>query len=118
MGPAPAAPPGYPQAAPGYGQLPPAPRTDSRAIVGLVLSLGSWMLCPVILAIVALVLAGQSDRAIAASGGWLEGRTINTATRWISWINIVVMILLAVVGLVILGFAVSTGSSWEDPAQF
>jgi hypothetical protein len=67
--------------------------------------------CPLITAIIALVLAGQSNRAIAASGGRLEGRSMNTATKVIAWINIVLSILalIAVVGLLI--FAATTDSS-------
>ena len=82
------------------------------------MSLASFMLCPVILAIVGLVLAGQSDRAIATSGGWLEGRTLNRATRWIAWINIVLSIV-AVLGLVVLMVVLfSAGTTLEEPPQF
>jgi uncharacterized protein involved in cysteine biosynthesis len=114
VGPPPVGPAGYAQPVAGPG----APRTDSKAIVGLVLSIASFMLCPVILAIVALVLAGQSDRAIASSGGWLEGRTLNRATRWISWINIVLSIVVVVGLIVVMVVAFSTGTTWDDPAQF
>ena len=52
---------GYPGAPPTpYGVVPASVRTDSKAIVGLVLSISSWLLCPVILAVVALVLAAGS----------------------------------------------------------
>jgi hypothetical protein len=76
-----------------------------------VLAISSWIVCPFITAIIALVLAGQSNRAIDASGGRLEGRSMNTATKVIAWINIVlsVIALIALVGLIIV--AATTDSS-------
>jgi hypothetical protein len=59
------------------------------------------VVCPVVLAVAALVVASQSNRAIDASGGRLEGRGMNTATKWIAWLNIVLMTLL-IVGSIIL----------------
>ena len=93
-------PAGYPPQ--GYQAVgyPAARQTDSKAVIGLVLAISSWLVCPLITAIIALVLAGQSNRAIDASGGRLEGRSMNTATKVIAWINIVlsVLALIAVVG--------------------
>ena len=77
--------PGYP--VPGYA-YPPAPTTSTNAVVGLVLAIVSWVVCPVIPAIVALVLARKSDLEIAASAGRVSGAGLNTATKIISWINI------------------------------
>ena len=106
--------PGY--AYPAYG----TPRqTDSKAIVALVLAISSWVVCPVITAVVALVLAGQSDRAIAASGGMLEGRSMNTATRWVAWANIVVMTLAILAAIGIAVFAISQGGIvLDESTQF
>ena len=75
--------PGYPQ--PGY---PAGPVTSQNAIIGLVLAVVSWLVCPVVPAIVALVLASKSSQEIAASGGRIGGDGLNTATRIVSWINI------------------------------
>ena len=104
-------PAGYPPQ--GYQAVgyPAARQTDSKAVIALILAISSWIVCPFITAIIALVLAGQSNRAIDASGGRLEGRSMNTATKVIAWINIVLSILalIAVVGLVI--FAATTDSS-------
>ncbi|MEX1209309.1 MAG: hypothetical protein WEA35_00395 [Candidatus Nanopelagicales bacterium] len=79
---------GYPALGyPGYA-YPPAPTTSTNAVVGLVLAIVSWVVCPVIPAIVALVLARKSDLEIAASAGRVSGAGLNTATKIISWINI------------------------------
>ena len=62
--------------------------TSTYAIVGLILSIVSWVLCPIVPAIVALVLAAKSTQEIEASGGRVDGTGLNTATRVISWLNI------------------------------
>lgn len=104
-------PAGYPPQ--GYQAVgyPAARQTDSKAVIALILAISSWIVCPVITAIVALVLAGQSNRAIDASGGQLEGRSMNTATKVIAWINIVLSVLglIALAGLLV--FAASTDST-------
>ena len=83
-------PPGYP--AQGYAYppagYPPAQTTSTNAIVGLVLAITSWIVCPIVLAIVALVLAKKSGEEIAASQGRVGGGGLNTATKILSWINI------------------------------
>lgn len=103
-------PPTYPQG--GYVSGPPQARqTDSKAVVALVLAISSWIVCPFVLAIVAIVLAGQSNRAIDASGGQLDGRSMNTATKVIAWINIALAILAIVALVAFLAFA-STSPNW------
>lgn len=76
-------PPGYP--AQGYA---PAVATSTSAIVGLVLAVTSWILCPIVLAIVALVLAKKSGDEIDASQGRVGGEGLNTATKVVAWVNI------------------------------
>lgn len=88
-------------AAPGVAPVA-GPTTSTNAIVGLVLAIVSWVVCPIIAAIVALVLAHSSDKEIKASGGTVGGAGLNTATRIIAWINIGVSI---VAGLVIAALA-------------
>jgi peptidoglycan/LPS O-acetylase OafA/YrhL len=108
-------PPGYGQnPPPGYGQAPPYgypyPQQNSQeAVIALVAALLSFVICPVIPAIVALVYAGRASRTIAASGGALGGQSMVTAAKIIAWVHLV----LVVVGvLVFLAVVVSlTGSS-------
>ena len=111
-------PAGYPQAgsaaAPAYR---PSPPTSSNAIVGLILSVISWVFCPVIPAIVALVLARLSTQEIERSNGALDGAGLNTATRIISWINIGFWAALIVgFGLLFLVFGVIAAVSSGTPA--
>ena len=112
--PAPPPPPGaYP--APGtyapapYGYAPVSPPPSPNAIIGLVLAIVSWVICPVIPAIIALVLAAKSQQEIRASQGAVGGEGLNTATRIISWINIGVWGALAVgFGIMFLFFGLIT----------
>ena len=96
----------------GYGQQPygygyggyQAQETESSAVVALVLAIASFVVCPVIPAIVALVLANNADTAIQASGGRKTGEGLTKAARIVSWINIgifvgglVLLIVLAII---------------------
>jgi len=67
--------------------------SEPLAIWALVCAIGSWVLLPVVLAIVALVLASQAKRAIAASGGATSGEGLITATRVIAWVHLIVVAL-------------------------
>jgi hypothetical protein len=90
---------GYPggyQMQPGYGYT--APQTETLAVWGLVVAILAWVACPIpfVPAVVALVLAGNAQRNIDASGGAKEGRGINTATKILAWINIGLWALIAI----------------------
>lgn len=92
----PAAYPPPPPAAypPGYGYA--TAVTSTNAIIGLILAITSWVVCPIVPAIVALVLAAKSKQEIAASQGRVEGEGYNLATRIIAWLNIGIWSLLIV----------------------
>ena len=88
-------------------------RTEGNAIAALVLSICSFIVCPLIPAVVALFLASAAKRNIDASNGALDGESLVSAAKIISWINIglcLVGIVLAVV-LIIVGVATSDSSS-------
>jgi len=107
--------PGYPPAGYPPPSYPGVVQTDTKAIVGLVLAVASWVLCPVVLAIAALVVAAQSRREIDAAGGRLEGRSLNTATRWIAWVNIVLMGLAILLGIAaLIWLAAVDPSAWDQ----
>ena len=76
-------PPGYP--APSYP--PPAP-TSTNAIVALILAVSSWIVCPIVPAIVALVFASKASKEIKASGGSIQGAGLVTGANITAWINI------------------------------
>lgn len=110
--PPPYPPAGYPGAGypPGYA-YPAATQTSQNAVVALVLAILSWVICPLIPAIVALFLAASAKREIAASGGRVSGEGLVTAAKVISWLNVgfylafgVLMLILLAVGF----FAAST----------
>ena len=101
-------PPGSPQygGQPGYQHLPPpygyaAPQTEGGAIGALVCAIGSFFVCPVILAVIALVLASNSDKKIAQSRGTLTGESLNRAARIIAWVHLGLFALLVAFGFII-----------------
>jgi len=85
--------------------------TSSNSIVVLVLSIVSWVVCPVIFAIVALVFASKADKEIAASGGRIGGGSLVLASKILSWINIGVFAALFVLGILVLLFLTIAGVS-------
>ncbi|MDP1877763.1 MAG: hypothetical protein Q8M17_09425 [Actinomycetota bacterium] len=98
----PAAPPAYPTAYPPAPAYASGPRTSSNAIVALVLAIGSWVICPIAPAIVALVFASMATKELNASGGALEGQGLVTAAKIVSWINIGFWVAIIVVGAFVL----------------
>ncbi len=76
-------PPGYG----GYSQRPPA-QTEGTAITALVLAIVSFVICPIIPAVVALFMCPGARRKIEGSGGALTGEGLVTAAKIISWVNI------------------------------
>jgi len=106
-------PPGY--GPPGYGGYGPGgQQTEGKAITALVLAIASFLLCPLIPAVVALFLAGAARRDIDASGGRLTGEGLITATRVLSWVNIA----LSVVAVALVVLAVAIGLMSTDPKLF
>jgi len=91
---------------PAYG---PMPQTSNSAIVALVLSIVSWVICPVIPAIIALVFANKADREVAASNGWVTGGGLITAAKIVSWINIGLYAAIIAIGLIFVLIAAAGG---------
>ena len=96
----------------GYGQ--PAPgtsaQTETSATVALVLAIVSFVVCPVIPAVIALFLAASATKKIRQSGGRLTGEGIAKAARIIAWVNLA---LWAVIALIVIIAAV-LGAGDED----
>ena len=92
--------------APAY---PAPPQTSGNAIVALILSIGSWVICPIIPAIVALVFASMAKKEIAAGEGRVTGQGLVTASMIVAWINIGVWGAVVVLGLLIVVIAAVAG---------
>lgn len=115
------APPAYPAAAAypaayppaGYAAAPAAPQTSSNAIISLILAIVSWAVCPIIPAIVALVLASSAAKEIEASGGRVQGAGLVTASRIVSWVNIGLWSAMLVIGAFFLVLAIVAGGMNE-----
>jgi hypothetical protein len=98
-----------PPSAPGVAPYA-TPRTDGTAIAALVLSIVSFAFCPLIAAVVALVLAHVAGNKIDASGGRLTGTGIVRAAQIISWIHIG----LATITMVVLAIVLAAADSSTD----
>lgn len=92
--------PGYP-GPPQPSYYPRPAGTEGQAIAVFVLSIASFVICPVVPAIVALALAPGARRRIAESGGRLDGHGLLTAGVVISWVHLA-MVILAVIAVVLL----------------
>ncbi|MDQ5972997.1 MAG: hypothetical protein QG661_206 [Actinomycetota bacterium] len=95
----------YPAPPPGAAYAPayaPGPKTSSNAIIALILSIASWVVCPIVPAIVALVFASMAGKEIQASGERIQGGGMVTAAKIVSWINIGFYVALIVIGAFVL----------------
>jgi hypothetical protein len=70
--------------------------TEPLAIWALVCAIGSWVLLPVILAVVALVLAGSAEEEISKAAGWKQGKGMVSAARVIAWLHLLLAALVVV----------------------
>lgn len=93
---------GTPPVSPYAGWAGPA-QTDGRAIAVLVLAICSFVVLPVIPAIVALAMAGGTLRDIEASGGRLTGESLVRAGRIVAWVHLGLVLLGILVVLVVFG---------------
>jgi hypothetical protein len=78
-------------------------------VVALVLAIASFMVCPLIPAIIALVIASQAKQEIVYSGGRVGGEGLVTAARIVAWINIAGCALLVVGVLLLIPVGMSVG---------
>ncbi|MGH9049058.1 MAG: DUF4190 domain-containing protein, partial [Acidimicrobiia bacterium] len=107
-------PPARQQPAPGYAT---APQTEGTAVAALVLAIASFVVCPLVPAIVALVLAHTAQQKIDASGGRLTGDSLNTAARIIAWIHIG-LVVVGVVAVIVVAATVGFDSNDDDDFDF
>lgn len=84
--------------------------TDGSATGALICSILSFVVCPVVLAVVGLVLASSAKKKIRASGGAIGGEGQANAATVISIINIALFVL-AFVGIIAVAILGSSSSS-------
>jgi hypothetical protein len=100
-------PPAPPGAAPEWG-TPPVPgsygppRTEGLAVAALVLAIASWIVCPIIPAVVALALSHAAGNRIDAANGRLTGNGLVRAAQIVAWIHIALVTVGAVVAAIVL----------------
>jgi hypothetical protein len=100
----------YGEPPPAYGYGSPAPRTDTKAIVALVLAVLAYTpTVPFLGAIGALFVARASRRDIQASGGALTGLSLCTWAVVLSWVHLAFLALLLPVLLLLFVLPFSFG---------
>ena len=87
------------------------PGASGNSIVALVLSITSWVVCPIVFAIVALVFAHKAEKEISASNGSVGGGAFVMASKIVAWINIGVYSAVVVLGIIGLFFLTILGVS-------
>lgn len=104
-------PQGWGQQAGAYGV---PQQTESSAVVSLVLACASWVVCPVILAIIALAMIPSARTKIAQSQGRLGGESLLTAAKIISLIHLALfgLVVLLILVIAVLGAVTSTTTSY------
>ena len=103
---------GYPPQYGGYpGYAAPAPRTDGTATAALILAIASFVVCPVIPAVISLVLIPSSRRNIAASGGAVGGEGLLAAAKIVSLINLGLAAVALVAFIIVIIVAASSTST-------
>lgn len=100
-------PPAPPGATPQWGTPPGAgaytpPRTEGLAVAALVCAIVSWVVCPIIPAVVALALAHAAGNRIDASAGRLTGNGLVRAAQIVAWIHIGLITVGAVIAAIVL----------------
>ncbi|TXH42640.1 MAG: DUF4190 domain-containing protein [Actinobacteria bacterium] len=119
----PVGPPGVPAAAPAYQA---APQTNNNAIVALVLALVSYVVCPVVSAIVALIFAHKASKEIKASNGWQTGSGMVLAARILAWVNIALSIIGVLIFIAMITIFAANGgfdpnnwpTDWATPTYY
>jgi hypothetical protein len=86
---------------PGGGAYAP-PRTEGTAVAALICAIASWVVCPIILAVVALGLAHSAGNKIDASGGRITGEGLVKAAQIIAWIHIALATIAVVLAAILL----------------
>jgi hypothetical protein len=92
------------------------------AIAALILAIASFVICPVIPSVIALILAASAKRNIDESGGMKDGLGLVTAARIIAWVNLglaaVVIAIVVIVAIVSAGSTTTTTSALLHAARF
>lgn len=80
-----------------------APRTSTAAVISLVFGILSWVLLPVVGAIVAVVTGHVARGEIRRSAGTVEGDALAVAGLVLGWANLLLGLLAVFVALVFFG---------------
>ena len=95
-------PPGAPSA-PQWGGGPPGNRdTNGKAITSLVLGIGGFLVCPIVLSVAAIVIGGQARNEIRSSQGRQTGEGMAKAGVILGWVSLALSAIF-VIGIIAFG---------------
>ena len=104
----PPSPVGGPPPPPGAYQVPPpgVPITrpkpnDGSAIASLIMGIAAFLVCPLVLGVLAVVFGYVGRRNIMDSGGTLDGESFAVAGIILGWINIAIVAIFAIIILAV-----------------
>jgi len=85
------------------------PPNDTPGLVALLAGIGSWLLCPIVLSIVAIIFGRQGMRLAAA--GQASNGTFAKVGYWLGIISLVVSIVVFIFWILFVILAVASGST-------
>ncbi|MDQ3897425.1 MAG: DUF4190 domain-containing protein [Actinomycetota bacterium] len=80
----------------------PGAPTSGTAIAALVMAIASFVVFPIVPAVIALVLSSSAKREIRASGGAVQGRTVAQAATIVAAVNLGLFVFALLVVVVVL----------------
>ena len=114
VAPGPPPPPGMPP--PGYAAPMPRRGTDGMAIASLIMGIGGFFICPLIMSVLAVIFGYIGRRNIAESNGMLEGDSFCTAGIILGFIGIGLVVLFGIIWAIIAIIAATSNASALAPA--
>jgi hypothetical protein len=97
-----------------WGSAPPrAPETNGKAITALVLGIGGFLICPVVLSVAAIVIGGQARNEIRSSQGLQSGDGLAKAGVILGIVSLVLsaLFLIGIIAFGVLGAESDSGGS-------
>ena len=106
-----------------WGSAPPRPpETNGKAITALVLGIGGFLVCPIVLSVAAIIIGGQARNEIRASQGRQTGDGMAKAGVILGWVSLALTVLF-IIGIIAFGVLAEesdsggSGETGSDPVS-
>ena len=110
---------GAPPGAQWGGGPPPNRDTNGKAITSLVLGIGGFLVCPIILSVAAIVIGGQARNEIRASQGRQTGEGMAKAGVILGWVSLALSLIffIGIVAFGVFGSDADTSSGGSEESS-